>query len=169
MIIRRGKGRVRNSLVLRDLYVMYLKDNPPGSIYYVTALQFTRICKAAHELMCAKLIKGEAQSLKFPSILGGLTIIKRKITSDTRLRVNWELTKKHNLTIYHENEHSNGFYCKWQWLVHPHRPDHGYKFRILRRHKRALAAAILQDRADLLFLSNIKLPKRPRQLINDLK
>ena len=86
---------------------------------------------------------------KFPYNLGILRIKKRKLTLNKKmLRVDFAETKKQGKTIYHLNEHSNGYYYKFYWDQGVISGIRKYTFTPIRKYKRQLARKIFDDKKD---------------------
>lgn len=88
--------------------------------------------------------------VKLPYGLGGLSINKKKgkkIYSDGNgdhicLPVNWKETLKEKKVIYHFNEHTDGFHCKWYWIKSMSKIKYKeiWSFRICKKNSQLLTA-----------------------------
>jgi len=128
---------------LRDVYSHLQKITGTD----ITYLRFKKVyCSLMRALMDYVL---EGYFFKMPYNLGILRIKKRKLTLNKKmLRVNFAETRKHGKTIYHLNEHSNGFYYKFSWQQGFISGIKKYSFVPVRNYKRELARNIIDHKKD---------------------
>ena len=128
---------------LRDVYA-HMNATTEASMSYS---RFKEIFSALMEAIMEYVLEG--YFFKFPYNLGILRIKKRKLTLNKKmLRVNFAETRKHGKTIYHLNEHSNGYYYKFYWNQGFISGIRKYTFTPVRKYKRALAKMILEEQKD---------------------
>lgn len=105
------------------------------------------ICKDFNKLVINAMIY-EGFIFSLPYQLGTLSIRKNK-TNPNRKRLNFNLTKKYNKKIYHDNRHSDGFYGKFHWSKNGLKSKFKYKsyysFRPSKANKKELVNAITNE------------------------
>jgi len=129
---------------LRDVYGHFLET----SQVKITYTRFKKVLLALGEAIFEYILEGHA--FKFPYNLGILRVKKRKLTlNNTRmLRVDFAATKREGKTIYHLNQHSNGFYYKFTWKRGYVKNIMKYSFVPVRKYKRLLAKEIIENQTD---------------------
>ena len=130
---------------LSDVYDHY--KNTAGSTP-IAYKRFRQILTALNTAIFSYILEG--YSFKFPYNLGILKIKKRKLTllNKKMLRVDFAATKKYGKTIYHPNEHTNGFYYKFAWSRGCVKNIMKYSFSPTRKYKRTLAQEIKVEKRD---------------------
>jgi len=108
---------------------------------------YKEIIDTFHKVLSHNLIhKGDRY--KLPHRLGVLSIRKKKINPNKRM-VDFAKTKKHGVTIYHNNYHSEGFYAFYFWdKAYPQgtfRYKQLFKFVPTRYNKRTLSKNISEN------------------------
>ena len=125
------------------MYVWYRKRFNDKSISQPT---FTSICHEFNsEIM--RVILEEGFKFYVPSGLGIITVVKRnKGSIDGVRQVNWAETNKIGKYVFHENDHTNGYFYRFLWrrLGYNFKNKTMYIFDALRRHKKRLNQ-ILRD------------------------
>ncbi len=132
------------TFTLVEFYNRYLKRNPKGSNSYLTKEQFRNIMELHFQLSLSVLIDtGEPMNL--PK-LGEIIIKKRKNEEGLRF-VDYKKTKELGTVVYHNNNHSNGYYSRFKWnkgrIYLKHKTL--YKFKACRWATRLLAKKIVEE------------------------
>ena len=88
------------------------------------------------------ILKGDF--FRFPYNLGILKIRKNKVNVSNKkyMRIDFNATKKEGKTIYHLNEHSDGYYYRFKWKKGYVSNIFSYVFTPVRSRKRELAQTI---------------------------
>lgn len=133
------------TLTLKDYYKQYLKENPKGSKNYLTKKQYRDINELYFQVMYVYLIK-TGNPIKFNFSLGELHIRKRRAEEEQK-KVDFKKTKEYGKVIYHENNHSNGYYARFKWNKARVYLRHKYVFNFTacRWATRLLAESIFQN------------------------
>jgi len=145
----RGKNKIRDLYNLSDMYKSYKKTVEPNSPYDIEYKEFMAITEDYFRSIADGLLIGKG-AYKMPFSLGYIDITKRKVDLTKLKRVDWKATVETGKTIYHLNEHSDGFDYKIEWLrVTRHtRNSKLYVFSPTRRMKRTLAKLIKNKEFD---------------------
>lgn len=132
-----------------EMYNFYMEDKPFGTKAKFPIFMYNRICSDANEMAMSYVIDG-INTLKLPSNMGEIRVLKRKINYNMKLRIDFNETIKtygdcSGKKVYFTNEHTNGFFYGVHWVENKcvclHRRF--WKFRASRDNKRNLNAAIL--------------------------
>lgn len=127
-----------NSHYIHDLYKFYTSTSNDNN---VDIKLFRAITKDFGTLVSDKLLK-RSQCLRMPHMMGDLIIVKSKITCfDTRfLQIDFKATKELGKTVYHLNEHSNGYKVSMRWFKNFKFTNYrDFAFVMTRANKRLLA------------------------------
>lgn len=133
------------SYTIKDYYLNYLNYIEAGTKYEVSYETFRDIVKDYFEYIRDNVLE-KSMTAKLPCRLGQLSIIKHqpKNYNSKSLRVDFQATKLYGKTIYHLNEHSNGYKYRFLWskkdILLPHKAH--YQFIACRGLKRKLAEYI---------------------------
>lgn len=73
---------------------------------------YRKICYAFNKMLVDDVLEGKI--VKLPHRLGSLWIKKYKINLE-KLAIDFKATKEYGKTIYHLNEHSDGYEARWAW------------------------------------------------------
>jgi len=94
---------------------------------------------------CVKATKAillEAKVLSLPYI-GDFRIKKKKTSSDRRkMKVDFHLTKKLGFTVYHSNEHRDGYHYSWHWNKKIFKNRRNRSFKACRHNTRSLSTIL---------------------------
>jgi len=149
--MNRGRNKIQKPYTLRDMYPDYIADKAEKSPYYIEYDEYKQIIlDFISEIVHYMLY--EAGTFKMPYRLGNLRVIKLQssYSRKKRLSVDFNLTRKYGKTIYHFNEHSDGFKYMFKWdkqkAVVKHKSF--YRFIPTRSNKRHLAYIIKNRLAD---------------------
>ncbi len=148
---KRGENIVKDSYTFINMYEDYIADKFNNSPYAISKEEYADINKD-FVLSMVDYMLYEAGTFKMPYRLGSLRIIKLKSSMGRkkRLSVDFNLTKKYGKTIYHFNEHSDGYKYMFKWdkrkAVVKHKSF--YRFIPSRGNKRRLAHIIKNKLAD---------------------
>jgi len=116
MYFSRGKNKVQNSYTLVDSYKDYIKDKDINSPYYISKQEYIDII-SSYVLKLNEELLDKASIFKMPYRLGTLQIVKL-LSSNNRNKkysIDFNLTNKYGKTIYHLNEHSDGYKYMFKW------------------------------------------------------
>ncbi len=145
---KKGKTKAPNAKTLRHAYYRYIKGVPTDSAYRVPEAVYTGICASINEQMMKAVIELDVMEYSLGPYIGKLMPVKRK-TSTEKQRVNWNLSKKYGKLIYHDNRHTNGFYCSLVWMKSNVLPSKKFvKFQPLRRHDRYMSNLFAAKKID---------------------
>lgn len=148
MFFSRGKNKVQEPYVFKDMYLDYISDKEVGSMYYVTYKEYVDICSTYYQ-MISKAIIDDSIRFKLPFGLGEVFVLKRKVKCNNKMPIDWALTVQYHKRIYNLNEHSLGFGYKFFWTK-PCRIKNKFMYRLVltRNNKRYLAKQIKQNKKD---------------------
>ena len=136
--------RRRVAVTHKDAY----RDYPPGfnmkDPLYCDSKTYVTVCREFNKLF-SKEIMETGYKYKLPYFFGDISITKCKLPSLYGRSVDRVLSKEYKKTIYHNNEHSFGFYARWKWKKGNLPNGSVFKFIPSRRNKRALAKLIKED------------------------
>jgi hypothetical protein len=186
---RRGRGRHKANLTLKDVYKYYndsiIKDykskltgETKKSPYSMTRSTFTGICKMFNELLIEALVL-ENFEFFIPYRQGTLSIIKRKTSVyydengklKSNLRVDYQATRKlweqdmqafiERRRVYHLNEHTDGYNYGFYWRKTYSKVPQGvvYSFKASRGMARFLAKAV-KENPKLDFFEKVRIKQR---------
>lgn len=104
---------------------------------------YRKICCEFNKKVCELVLKGRV--VKLPHNVGDLWI-KKIQTNWEKPRIDLNETKKRGKTIYHLNEHSDGWWARWYWTRFNNRITNVifYSFHPTRANSRAVAAIMKQ-------------------------
>lgn len=141
----------RHSYTIPDFYAKYVELTKENPVYAVDFKLYKEIVSAYFKTVKDILLE-EGRTYKLPCGLGMLFISKRKPNQKDRISVDFANTKKYGKTIFHLNEHTNGFRYKFYWnktnATHP--MAHAYNFVASRANKRQLCALIKEQGYDYI-------------------
>ena len=144
----RGKNKVQSPYTFKEMYLDYISDKNPDSIYYVTYSEYVNICSTFYKLISKAIIE-DGIKFKLPFGLGEVFILKKRNNYNNRMPIDWALTVKEGKKIYNFNEHTLGFGYKFFWTK-PYRIKNKFMYRLVftRSNKRYLAKVIKQNKTD---------------------
>lgn len=148
---KRGENKVKDSYTFKHMYEDYIADKVSYSPYYISKEEYRSIVSDFIKEMMNYVLY-EAGTLKMPHRLGNIRVIKidQRHKRKRRLSVDFYLTNRYGKTIYHYNEHSDGYKYMFKWdkrnSILPHKSF--YRFIPTRRNKRTLAYIIKNKIAD---------------------
>lgn len=141
----RNKNKIQNQYTLLDSYEEYIKDKEVDTSYYITKEEYINIVEDYIKKITDEILD-KASIFKMPYRLGTLQIVKLKSSNNRNKKysVDFVLTNKYGKTIYHLNEHSNGYkymfrWCKINSIV---KNKSRYRFIPTRTNKRKMASNI---------------------------
>lgn len=105
-----SKGTIKT---LAGFYSEYLDKNPKGSSSYLTSKQYRDILELHFQLSMHHLITS-GNPFKMVG-MGFISIKKVRPTYDNQKKIDWKRSKESGTTIYHSNNHSNGYYGRIRW------------------------------------------------------
>lgn len=149
--MKRSKNKVHDAYTLKHMYEDYISDKVLYSPYYISKQEYKDIIADFIRIMIDYMLY-EAGTFKMPYRLGNLRIVKLLSSRgrNKRLSVDFHLTNKYGKTIYHLNEHSDGYKFMFKWdkrkAVIKHKSF--YRFIPTRNNKRTLAYIIKNKIAD---------------------
>lgn len=147
----------KQSATIIDMYKQYVKDNGKDISYD----RFKRILDAFNNAVKDSLLES-SEGFKMPFGLGYVQIVKYKPKSYDKksLSVDYKTSKELGKTIYHLNEHSNGYKYRLFWSRIPQTfPDrYRYQLSFVRNNKRELAQLIFNNH-DYIDINDIQIYK----------
>ena len=145
-----------NSFTYRDSYKQYIKTN--DKIDYYT---YRDVLKQFSEIIIQKLLY-KSECIKLPYGLGYICIVKYKPKRLDKhsLSIDYKLTEEYGKTIYHLNEHSEGYKYRLFWSKVPKTFPERYKYQLqlVRKNKRLLAQLIFKNQ-DYINIDDIQVYK----------
>lgn len=148
--------RNKKSYTIRDMYKTYHRINRE-----VSYTRFKRILDEFNKLILDALLM-RSQLVKLPCGLGYICICKYKPKTLTNksLSVDYKASAEYGKTIYHLNEHSNGYKYRLYWSKQPRVfPDiYKYGLTLVRANKRKLAQLIF-NKHDYINVDDIQVYK----------
>lgn len=149
--------RSKKSATIIDMYKQYKKDYGNDVDYR----QFKDILDKFNEEILSCLLQSSG-GFKMPFGLGYVQIVKYKPKSMTpkSLSVDYKASAECGKTIYHLNEHSDGYKYRLYWSKTPQTfPDrYRYQLQLVRKNKRQLAQLIFNNH-DYINIDDIQVYK----------
>ena len=149
--------RNKHSVTIRDMYKQYVQENGSDVSYE----RFKRILDGFNKVVKDSLLEG-SEGFKMPFGLGYVQVVKYKPKSYTKksLSVDYKATRELGKTIYHLNEHSDGYKFRLFWSKLPQTfPDrYRYQLSFVRDNKRKLAQLIFNNH-DYINIDDIQIYK----------
>lgn len=149
--------RSKKSATIIDMYKQYKKDYGDDVDYK----QFKDILDKFNEQILNCLLQSSG-GFKMPFGLGYVQIVKYKPKSMTpkSLSVDFKSSAEYGKTIYHLNEHSDGYKYRLYWSKVPQTfPDrYRYQLSLVRQNKRQLAQLIFNNH-DYINVDDIQIYK----------
>lgn len=114
--MRRSKNVVQNPYTLQDMYKVYVKEYPEGSLYFITYREYRDITTMYLKHLVSQMLY-KSQTVTLPFRLGTLSVVKSKpnYKSLKNMAVDWFTSKKLSKKVKEFNEHSNGFVYRFHW------------------------------------------------------
>lgn len=140
------------SLTIVDFYKQFTVDNPELDVEYKL---YRALLEDMFKLMSEDILM-RSKELKMPYNLGTIQVIKYKPKNynSKSLSVDFVNTNKYGKTIYHLNDHSNGYKYRFYWskLVSKIKNKTKYGLVMTRANKRLLASLIKNNKKDYIEL-----------------
>lgn len=137
----------KKSYTISDFYSQYTKDRGDKIDYKM----YRAVLTDYYTIILNELLNG-AEELKMPFRLGTVKIIKYKPKTYTgkSLSVDFKASKELGYTVYHLNEHSNGYKYRLFWHKECANNKNIYKYtlNLVRAAKRKLAQLIKNNITD---------------------
>ena len=147
---------MKKSYTIRDMFKDYHKIDENMSYF-----RFKRILDKFNKIIKEKILNA-SESFKMPCRLGLIAIVKYKPKTYTQksLSKDYKTSKELNKTIYHLNEHSNGYKYRLYWSKNRNTfPDiYKYNLSLVRQNKRKLAQLIFNGN-DYINIDDIQIYK----------
>lgn len=147
----------KKSYTAYDMYHQWVKETDEKVPY----VRFKRILDAFN-ISTKEAILQRSEGFKMPFGLGYICIVKYKPKSYTSksLSVDYKTSKELGKTIYHLNEHSNGYKYRFYWSKIPQTfPDrYRYQIMLVRANKRQLAQLIFNHK-DYINIDDLQIYK----------
>lgn len=147
---------MKKSYTIRDMYKSYKEIDE--NIDY---LRFKRILDQFNTNLLDSLLNA-SEGFKMPCRLGFICIVKYKPKSytDKSLSKDYKLSKELGKTVYHLNEHSDGYKYRLYWSKNKNTFPDIYKYNIsfVRANKRKLAQLIF-NKHDYINIDDIQIYK----------
>lgn len=147
---------MKKSYTIRDMYKSY-KEIDENMDY----LRFKRILDQFNTNLLDSLLNA-SEGFKMPCRLGFVCVVKYKPKSytDKSLSKDYKLSKELGKTVYHLNEHSDGYKYRLYWSKNKNTFPDIYKYNIsfVRANKRKLAQLIF-NKHDYINIDDIQIYK----------
>lgn len=147
---------MKKSYTIRDMYKSYKEIDEN-----VDYLRFKRILDQFNTNLLDSLLNA-SEGFKMPCRLGFICIVKYKPKSytDKSLSKDYKLSKELGKTVYHLNEHSDGYKYRLYWSKNKNTFPDIYKYNIsfVRANKRKLAQLIF-NKHDYINIDDIQIYK----------
>jgi len=108
-------NRIKGAKTLKDAYKDYTEELPETSAFNVEYKLYRNICEAYNKKISEYILN--AGEITFPYRLGSLRIKKTRMnySNKNHMRPDWKKTKELGKTVYHLNDHTDGFRFRWAW------------------------------------------------------
>lgn len=137
----------RTSHTITDFYNHYISEIEPNTVYDVDRQVYRSIVEDYFKhLRDEVLLNSKTISLHG---IGSLCVIKHqpKNYNSKSLRVDFKATKEFGKTIYHLNEHSDGFKFRFYWSKTKYPLINKTRYELIAtRHNKRLLAKIIKER-----------------------
>lgn len=147
---------MKKSYTIRDMYKSYKEIDEN-----VDYLRFKRILDQFNTNLLDSLLNA-SEGFKMPCRLGFICIVKYRPKSytDKSLSKDYKLSKELGKTVYHLNEHSDGYKYRLYWSKNKNTFPDIYKYNIsfVRANKRKLAQLIF-NKHDYINIDDIQIYK----------
>lgn len=148
----------KHSYTIADIYRSYCKEDEAPEVPY---LRFKRVIDSFNKVIRESILEG-SEGFKMPLGLGFIAIVKYKPKTYTQksLSVDYKSSKEEGKTIYHLNDHSNGYKYRLYWSKVPQTFPSRYKYQLMmvRANKRHLAKLIF-NKTDYINIDDIQIYK----------
>jgi len=139
----------KNSYTIIDSYEDYIKENE-STPFAVDKETYKNICYGFNKKVSDRVIS-QTEEIKFPARLGTLRVKKIKGKNDlSTKKVNFKATREAGVTVYHLNDHTDGYHYRWFWSKKKAFFTHmsAYSFTATRANKRELARLLKLNEVD---------------------
>lgn len=147
---------MKKSYTIRDMYKSYKEIDEN-----VDYLRFKRILDQFNTNLLDSLLNA-SEGFKMPCRLGFICIVKYRPKSytDKSLSKDYKLSKELGKTVYHLNEHSDGYKYRLYWSKNKNTFPDIYKYNVsfVRANKRKLAQLIF-NKHDYINIDDIQIYK----------
>lgn len=147
---------MKKSFTIRDMYKAYKKIDENTSY-----LRFKRVLEQFN-INLLDLLLNASEGFKMPQRLGFICIVKYKPKTYTNksLSKDYKTSNELGKTIYHLNEHSDGYKYRLYWSKNENTFPDIYKYRLslVRANKRKLAQLIF-NKHDYINIDDIQIYK----------
>jgi hypothetical protein len=155
MVVKRGKGKLRNALTLPDMYEEYISHFDESHPYHIPYSEYSKIVSDYMKYV-SELIVVKSLTFKLPFRLGTLSIYKHKpiFSSVRKMAIDWPKTNKTGKAVYNFNEHSNGYSYRFKWDRNGSVDKHMvlYSFKPSRQNARLVATLVKERKNDYFEL-----------------
>jgi len=137
-------ARENKRTTLKDIYFnFYTNEVDPDSEYFLDYKEFRNAVETLLTLHVMYVVN-TGKKIHFPHGMGLLYIKRLKDYENKHKKIDFGLTKKLGVTVYHRNKHSNGYYGRFKWDKSKHyiRNKQLFKFKPSRAAARYLAKQI---------------------------
>lgn len=108
-----NKDKTIHTYTISDFYKSYEKERKPWDSC-LSRKEYIKIMKEFFLELSLLIIK-DKYHFKFPYRLGVVRIKKLKERSSSKMKIDWEKTKKLGKVVRHLNIHTDGKIFKWYW------------------------------------------------------
>ena len=148
-LAKRGKSKLQRDFTLKHVYQAYAKEHANDEFMIDEKTYRSIILKFNKRAL--EMILEEARELILPYRLGTLRIKKHKMDIvNNKLKVDFHMSRKLKKTVYHLNDHTDGYYYKFHWCkkVCNAKNFRVYCFQANRMDKRKIATLIKAKQID---------------------
>jgi hypothetical protein len=113
-LAKRGKSKLQRDFTLKHVYKAYESEH--GNDEFRVDEKTFRDVIIYFNKRAMQMILEDARELILPYRLGSLRIVKCKMhIVNNKLKVDFNTSRKLGKTIYHLNDHTDGYYYKFHW------------------------------------------------------
>lgn len=111
---KRGKGKYTKDFTLKDIY-KYYKEEHPNDEFAVDEKTYRKIILWFNK-RAMQMILEDAREFILPYRLGVIRVRKRRQDIvNNKPHIDFGLSRKLNKTVYHLNDHTDGYYYRFFW------------------------------------------------------
>lgn len=142
---------------IRDTYLHYKDLANKGEVCKVSMEDYISIC-CEYFMYIVECVMRKGITYRLPHGTGNFAILKtrQKFGGKQKRSVDFKTTKELGKTVYHMNEHTNGYKYTWLWYndYKVIRDKFMYRFIPSRYNKRLLAKLLIEHKVDFPEMSN---------------
>lgn len=145
------RKRLKKKITIDNIYYTYPYRHKPDSPYFLEKKQYKKISDDFYELLSKAMID-TGFVFDLPLRLGEILIVKFK---SNKKHIDWKTTKQLGQTIYHRNNHSEGYAARLWWNCSKWLKYHNiFKIKLTRHNSRYLSSQIKKENSILYYPVN---------------